>query len=124
MRQAPLGDASLAGATTGVSAGQRGGGCEIRTREGLPPTRFPSVRLSVHARPGPSVTWDDRNERASADACELQRMRLRMRLGLKLGVLPPASSAAALATPDTRRAPHATASRKASSRWAPIRLRP
>jgi hypothetical protein len=26
------------------SAGQRGGGCEIRTREGLPPTRFPSVR--------------------------------------------------------------------------------
>ena len=27
-----------------VSAGQDGGGCEIRTREGLPPTRFPSVR--------------------------------------------------------------------------------
>src|SRR5437764_4303768 len=27
-----------------VAAGQDGGGCEIRTREGLPPTRFPSVR--------------------------------------------------------------------------------
>ena len=27
-----------------IAAGQRGGGCEIRTREGLPPTRFPSVR--------------------------------------------------------------------------------
>jgi len=27
-----------------VSASQDGGGCEIRTREGLPPTRFPSVR--------------------------------------------------------------------------------
>src|SRR5215469_10513027 len=28
----------------GVLPGQRGGGCEIRTREGLHPTRFPSVR--------------------------------------------------------------------------------
>src|SRR5215813_11903447 len=28
----------------GVLADQRGGGCEIRTPEGLPPTRFPSVR--------------------------------------------------------------------------------
>jgi hypothetical protein len=27
-----------------TSARRRGGGCEIRTREGLPPTRFPSVR--------------------------------------------------------------------------------
>jgi hypothetical protein len=27
-----------------VLAGQRGGGWEIRTPEGLPPTRFPSVR--------------------------------------------------------------------------------
>ena len=27
-----------------VVAGQRGGGWEIRTPEGLPPTRFPSVR--------------------------------------------------------------------------------
>ena len=29
---------------SGVPASRRGGGCEIRTREGLPPTRFPSVR--------------------------------------------------------------------------------
>src|SRR5437667_4715161 len=34
----------LPSVATGVLAGQRGGGCEIRTREGLPPTRFPSVR--------------------------------------------------------------------------------
>src|ERR1700751_1002817 len=27
-----------------VMPDQRGGGCEIRTPEGLPPTRFPSVR--------------------------------------------------------------------------------
>jgi hypothetical protein len=27
-----------------AAAGQMSGGCEIRTREGLPPTRFPSVR--------------------------------------------------------------------------------
>ena len=46
----------LLAASTGVLAGQRGGGCEIRTREGLPPTRFPNVRLSVHAMPWPSVS--------------------------------------------------------------------
>ncbi len=60
-----------------------GGGCEIRTREGLPPTRFPSVRPDVRDRPGPSVTWDGRNWRGSAAARELRRMRLRMRLRLK-----------------------------------------
>ena len=60
-----------------------GGGCEIRTREGLPPTRFPSVRPSVHRRPCPSVTWDDRDRWALADAREFQRMRLRMRLRLE-----------------------------------------
>jgi hypothetical protein len=32
-----------------------GGGCEIRTREGLPPTRFPTMLTSVHRRPPPSV---------------------------------------------------------------------
>src|SRR5215831_20614293 len=44
MRQAPLAGVGLAVLTADVSAVQRGGGCEIRTREGLPPTRFPSVR--------------------------------------------------------------------------------
>src|SRR5262249_44721184 len=38
-----------------------GGGCEIRTREGLPPTRFPTMLTFVHDRPPPSVN--------SADAC-------------------------------------------------------
>jgi hypothetical protein len=57
-----------------------GGGCEIRTREGLPPTRFPSVRPGVRDRPGPFVTSHDRNRRGSAAVGELRRMRLRMRL--------------------------------------------
>jgi hypothetical protein len=39
-----------------VCAGQRGGGCEIRTREGLPPTRFPTMLAGVHRGPPPSVT--------------------------------------------------------------------
>jgi hypothetical protein len=33
-----------------------GGGCEIRTREGLPPTRFPTMLTTVHRGPPPSVT--------------------------------------------------------------------
>lgn len=60
-----------------------GGGREIRTREGLSPTRFPSVRPDVRGRPGPSVTWDGCNCRGSAAARELRRMRLRMRLRQK-----------------------------------------
>jgi ABC-type transport system substrate-binding protein len=42
---------------------------------------------SVHARPGPSATWGNRNGRGSADGRELRRMRLRMRLQLKPGAL-------------------------------------
>ena len=41
------------------SAGQRGGGCEIRTREGLPPTRFPTMLASVHHWPPPFATYAD-----------------------------------------------------------------
>src|SRR6266496_1520965 len=48
--------ARLLAVGTGVLADQRGGGCEIRTREGLPPTRFPTMLTSVHRRPPPSVT--------------------------------------------------------------------
>src|SRR5215470_6118543 len=87
----------LAAFILGVLADQRGGGCEIRTREGLPPTRFPSMRLCVRDGPGPSVTWDDRGRWASVDAREFRRMRLRMRLqpkadGLCTGLwLPPPS---------------------------------
>src|SRR5215472_16138664 len=45
-----------------------GGGCGIRTREGLHPTRFPTMRTSVHRRPPPSATcantiWVDIGER-------------------------------------------------------------
>src|SRR5437667_232383 len=46
----------LPSVATGVLAGQRGGGCEIRTREGLPPTRFPTMLARVHRRPPPSAT--------------------------------------------------------------------
>jgi NAD(P)-dependent dehydrogenase (short-subunit alcohol dehydrogenase family) len=38
-----------------VVAGQRSGGREIRTPEGLPPTRFPTMLASVHRRPPPSA---------------------------------------------------------------------
>ena len=44
MRQARAGINSLEHDRMCSIAGRRGGGCEIRTREGLPPTRFPSVR--------------------------------------------------------------------------------
>ncbi|MGE5287136.1 MAG: tyrosine-type recombinase/integrase [Micromonosporaceae bacterium] len=35
----------------GVLPGKSGGGCEIRTREGLHPTRFPTLWASVHHCP-------------------------------------------------------------------------
>ena len=41
------------------------------------------MRLSVRDGPGPFVAWDNRNWRVTADARELGRMRLRMRLRLK-----------------------------------------
>src|SRR6516225_9647787 len=37
------------------SLGRGGGGCEIRTREGLPPTRFPTMLARVHRGSGPSA---------------------------------------------------------------------
>jgi hypothetical protein len=49
----------LLAASTGILAGQRGGGCEIRTREGLPPTRFPTMLTGVHRGPRPSANWAD-----------------------------------------------------------------
>jgi hypothetical protein len=50
-----------------VTAGQRGGGCEIRTREGLPPTRFPTLLISVHGDSPLSATCADA---ARAVSCE------------------------------------------------------
>jgi hypothetical protein len=52
VRQAPFGGASLATATTGVFAGQRGGGCETRSREGLSSV----LRRSSHRRLGHAAT--------------------------------------------------------------------
>jgi hypothetical protein len=56
-----------------------GGGCEIRTREGLPPTRFPTMLTRVHRGPGLSVTCADRDGWVSADAREPRRMRPHLR---------------------------------------------
>src|SRR5438876_11996328 len=69
----------LPSVATGVLAGQRGGGCEIRTREGLPPTRFPTMLTGVHRGPPPSATWADRDGWVLADAREPRRMRPHLR---------------------------------------------
>jgi hypothetical protein len=65
------------GATVGVVAGQRGGGCEIRTREGLPPTRFPTMLARVHRRPPPSANcantiWVNIGERSRTGVNETE----------------------------------------------------
>jgi hypothetical protein len=69
------------------AAGQRSGGCEIRTREGLPPTRFPTMHTSVHRRTPPSGTWADRGGWVSADARELRRMRPHLRPAVPVGAV-------------------------------------
>ena len=65
--------------TPGISPGHSGGGCEIRTREGLPPTRFPTMLTSVHQGSPPSVTWADRDGWVLADTREPRRMRPHLR---------------------------------------------
>jgi hypothetical protein len=62
------------------SAGQAGGGCEIRTREGLPPTRFPSLRTGVRGRPAPSATLARGPVRSLVNVAERWRMRPKLRL--------------------------------------------
>ena len=63
----------------------RGGGCGIRTREGLHPTRFPSL-------PAASQSGSDHTARLRLQAwqpimnpAERSRMRLKLRLALRLG---------------------------------------
>jgi hypothetical protein len=51
------------------SAGQPGGGCEIRTREGLPPTRFPTMLASVHRRPPPSANCANTIRMTAGERC-------------------------------------------------------
>ena len=89
-----VGDSAARERDTSASSQVRGGGgCEIRTREGLPPTRFPTMLAGVHRGPGPSVTWAGRNGWALADAHEPRRMR-------------PHLSPAGPAGPCQRRGPH------------------
>ena len=64
-----------------VMPGQRSGGCEIRTREALPPTRFPSLHPGVHQGPAPSATCTARLPWCFADGAGRWRMRLELRLG-------------------------------------------
>jgi len=68
---------------TSVLPGQVSGGCGIRTREGLHPTRFPSLPFAGHQR-------SDHTARRRLQACqpvmnpdERSRMRLRLRLALR-----------------------------------------
>jgi hypothetical protein len=53
----------------GVVPGQRGGGWEIRTPEGLPPTRFPTMLASVHQCSPPSVTCQNATGAAAGERC-------------------------------------------------------
>ena len=105
--QAPTADTAVGLATSG----RDGRSCRSARRRmrdsnsrGVAPTRFPSVRPSVHGRPCASVTWDDRDRWALADAREFQRMRLRMRLRLGGRTDSGQPGPRALARPDTRRA--------------------
>src|SRR5262249_34265360 len=79
MRQTSLASASVLALPIAVFPGQRGGGWEIRTPEGLPPTRFPTMLTRVHRCPPPSATCADRDGWASADAREPRRMRPHLR---------------------------------------------
>ena len=62
-----------------IVPGQTGGGWGIRTPEGLPPTRFPSLLRGVRVRSRGSVRAHDRRRRPPADASGRWRMRLQMR---------------------------------------------
>src|SRR5215469_8750995 len=50
-----------------VLAGQRGGGCEIRTREGVHPTRFPTMLAAVHHWPPPFMACADARRVAAGE---------------------------------------------------------
>ncbi len=68
---------------------QTSGGYEIRTREGVNPTRFPSLCTGVRRRPAPCMTWARGLCRTSPD----HPVRQRMRPELRPAVGSPASSA-------------------------------
>src|SRR5262249_1779885 len=46
-----------------------GGGCEIRTREGLPPTRFPTLLAGVRTGSPPSVTCQNAGPATAGERC-------------------------------------------------------
>src|SRR6266516_2668886 len=81
----PAGTCASGGTTGSCSSGRGwpvggqvpGGGCEIRTREGLHPTRFPTLLTCVYRGPGPSVNcasvfWVVGGERHRTAANETQ----------------------------------------------------
>jgi hypothetical protein len=74
-----LGRAGMLVKRPSVVPGHGGGGCEIRTREGLPPTRFPSLWACVRDRSAWSVAWSCGLVRSSADGLEPRRMRPELR---------------------------------------------
>jgi hypothetical protein len=69
---AELADRSSDTGSHGIVPSQPGGGCEIRTREGLPPTRFPTMRTGVHQWPPPSVTCLDMTGAAGGERCRTE----------------------------------------------------
>ncbi len=68
----------------GVSAGQSlfraGGGCGIRTREGLHPTRFPSLPSAGRQRSDHTARRRLQAWQSSMNPAEPSRMRLKLRL--------------------------------------------
>jgi len=58
---------------------QTSGGYEIRTREGVTPTRFPSLCTGVRQGSEPFVTWARSLGRTSVDRRVRQRMRPELR---------------------------------------------
>ena len=81
--------------TKRVIAGQRGGGREIRTREGLPPTRFPTLLTSVQRRPPPSVACPNTIWATAGERCRTGMNETKTEPSYVLGVVAAAVSAAA-----------------------------
>src|SRR5829696_9623683 len=57
----------------------RGGGCGIRTREGVNPTRFPNPQTVIRADPHVSVHAYEGTSRMLTDASKRRRLRSKLR---------------------------------------------
>jgi hypothetical protein len=64
---------------TGVVPGQVSGGCGIRTREGLHPTRFPNPQTEVQVDPQGSAYAYEAIRRTLTDRREREQLRPKLR---------------------------------------------